>query len=68
MPLDQASDFCFVSKMMSIYEADRYFTEKKLAGKKFEVMFITEMGEEQEEIIGMISSSDANVIDQYLIL
>lgn len=67
-PLDQESDFIFVSKEMSIYEADLYFTEKKLKNQKFDVMFITEMGDQDSQILGMITSSDANVIDQYLLL
>lgn len=67
-PLDQESDFIFVSKEMSIYEADLYFTEKKLKNQKFDVMFITEMGDQGSQILGMITSSDANVIDQYLLL
>ena len=67
-PLDQESDFIFVSKEVSIYEADLYFTEKKLKNQKFDVMFITEMGDQDSQILGMITSSDANVIDQYLLL
>ena len=30
-------------------------------------MFITEMGDSESQLLGMITSSDANVIDQYLI-
>lgn len=59
-------DYLFIPKTMTIYEADELFTRKKLKGEKLLAAFITETGSEEEEILGLISSSDANVIDQYL--
>ena len=52
---------------MNIYEADELFTKKKMNNERLDIIFITETGNSDEDILGLISSSDANVIDQYLI-
>lgn len=58
--------YAFIPKTMTIYEVDQLFSEKKLNGEKFSVAFITETGNPNEDLLGIISSSDVNVIDQYL--
>lgn len=69
IPLEYSwKDYLFIPKTMTVYEVDELFTDKKLNNEKLSVVFITESGDPQEEIIGMISSSDANIIDQYLFL
>lgn len=60
--------YAFIPKDMTIYEVDMLFSEKKLNGEKFSVAFITETGNPDEDLLGIISSSDVNVIDQYLFL
>ena len=52
---------------MNIYEADELFTKRKMNNERLDIIFITETGSPDEDILGLISSSDANVIDQYLI-
>lgn len=61
------NDYLFVPKTMNIYEADELFTKKKMNNERLDIIFITETGSPDEDILGLISSSDANVIDQYLI-
>lgn len=59
-------NYAFVASDMTIYEVDTLFSDKKLNGERFAVAFITENGNPEEEILGIISSSDVNVIDHYL--
>ena len=61
------NDCLFVPKTMNIYEADELFTKRKMNNERLDIIFITETGSPDEDILGLISSSDANVIDQYLI-
>lgn len=61
-------DYLFISKEMTIFEVNELFTQSKRNGEKLSALFITETGNSNEEIQGMISSGDANLIDEYLIM
>lgn len=58
----------FISKATTIFEVNELFTQSKRSGEKLSALFITETGNPNEEIQGMISSGDANLIDEYLIM
>lgn len=69
IPLEYGwKEYLFVSQYMSIYEAGELFNEKKQRWEKLSVLFITATGSPDEEILGLISRSDATIIDQYLLL
>ena len=53
---------------MTIFEVNELFTQSKRNREKLSALFITETGNPNEEIQGMISSGDANLIDEYLIM
>lgn len=61
-------DYLFISKEMTIFEAGELFVQSKKNAERLAVLFITETGNPEEEILGIISASDANVIDEYLIV
>lgn len=61
-------DCLFISKEMTIFEVNEIFTQSKRKGEKLSALFITETGSPNEEILGMISDGDANLIDEYLIV
>lgn len=61
-------DYLFISKEMTIFEVNELFTQSKRSGEKLSALFITETGNTDEEIQGMISAGDANLIDEYLIM
>ncbi|PZM86637.1 MAG: hypothetical protein DLD55_05150 [candidate division SR1 bacterium] len=61
-------DYLFISKQMSIFEVNELFTQSKKSGERLSVLFITETGNPDEDIQGMISAGDANIIDEYLIV
>lgn len=61
------NDFVFVSAKINIYQADEIFTMKKKKGKGLGAMFITEKGGSNEKIIGMISSDEVALIDDFVI-
>ena len=60
-------DYLFISKEMTIFEVNELFTQSKRNGEKLSALFITETGNSNEEIQGMISSGDANLIDEYYV-
>lgn len=61
-------DYLFISQEMTIFEVNELFTQRKKSGEKLAVLFITATGNPHEEIQGIISSGDANLIDEYLII
>ena len=61
-------DYLFISKQMSIFEVNELFTQSKKSWERLSVLFITETGNPDEELQGMISAGDANIIDEYLIV
>ena len=61
-------DYLFISSNTTIFEVNDLFTQSKRNGEKLGVLFITENGDPNEELLGMISSGDANLIDEYIIM
>ena len=61
-------DYLFISSNTTIFEVNDLFTQSKRNGEKLGVLFITENGDPNEELLGMISAGDANLIDEYIIM
>ena len=75
--IDKMTSYIRISKKMESYgfkgtASKKGFSKtdiKKMCKdtERLDIIFITETGSPDEDILGLISSSDANVIDQYLI-
>ena len=61
-------DYRFVSQEMTIFEAWSLFSQSKKNWENLSVLFITATWNPNEEIQWIISNSDANIIDDYLIV
>lgn len=61
-------DYLFIPKETTLFEVNELFTQGKRSWEKLSALFITETGNPDEEIQGMISAGDANLIDEYLIM
>lgn len=57
----------FVDKKYNIYEIDKLFTLKKQKKEKLWIVFITENGGRNENILWVITAGDTALIDTYLI-
>ncbi|WP_112180579.1 MULTISPECIES: CBS domain-containing protein [Paraliobacillus] len=55
---DRAHNYKFISKSMSIYQAEHYFLEQIKETKQLDALLITENGKLEETLIGMITSKD----------
>ncbi len=61
-------DYRFISQDMTIFEAWELFSQSKKNGERLSVLFITPTGNPNEEMLWLISNSDAKLIDEYLIV
>ncbi|MCK9467146.1 MAG: CBS domain-containing protein [Candidatus Absconditabacterales bacterium] len=57
----------FVDKKCNVYEIDKLFAIKKQRRKKLGVILITENGDKNEKILGIITAGDTALIDAYVV-
>jgi len=57
----------FVDKKCNVYEIDKLFALKKQKKKKLGVILITESGDKNEKILGIITAGDTALIDAYVV-
>jgi len=61
-------DYRFISQETTIFEAGELFAQSKRIWERLSVLFITSTWNPNEELLGVISNSDANIIDDYLLV
>lgn len=69
IPLDdiEGKDYAFVSKHNNIYQIDQIFTNKRKNKERLWVIFITEDGDPDQQIEGIVTSWDVALVDDYVI-
>ena len=56
-------NYKFVSRYITIYEAEEIFKQGVERGRRFEALLITEHGKPQEKLIGIITPLDIMKVD-----
>lgn len=64
---DGKNDFVFVSSEINIYEADEIFTKRRKYWRWLGVMFITQNGKSDEEMIWLVMNEDVALIDDFVV-
>lgn len=63
----EKNDFVFVSTEINIYQADEIFTKRRRSGRWLDVMFITQNGRSDEDIVGIVWDKDVALIDDFVV-
>ncbi|GHW02843.1 hypothetical protein AGMMS50249_6290 [candidate division SR1 bacterium] len=63
----EKNDFVFVSTEINIYQADEIFTKRRRSGRGLDVMFITQNGRSDEDIVGIVWDKDVALIDDFVV-